>query len=90
MLSKYSVDYKKQAQKQLDKLDSYTSKKIYTWIDKNLKNCVNPYICGKPLKGNLNKYWRYRVGDYRLISIIDNDKIKILIISVGHRKEIYD
>lgn len=90
MLSKYTVEYDKQAQKQLDKMDKYSSKKIYTWIDKNLVNCVDPYFQGKPLKGKLITFWRYRIGDYRVISQIDNNKIKIIIFSVGHRKEIYD
>ncbi|MCK9544075.1 MAG: type II toxin-antitoxin system RelE/ParE family toxin [Novosphingobium sp.] len=89
-MTKYIVEISPQAKKQLKKIDTYASKKIVTWIDKNLVNCVDPYLQGKPLKGNLSNHWRYRIGDYRLISQIDNNKIKIIIVSVGHRKEIYD
>lgn len=89
-MTKYIVEISPQAKKQLKKIDTYASKKIVTWIDKNLVNCVDPYFQGKPLKGNLSNHWRYRIGNYRLISQIDNNKIKIIIVSVGHRKEIYD
>lgn len=89
-MTKYIVEISPQAKKQLKKIDTYASKKIVTWIDKNLVNCVDPYLQGKPLKGNLSNHWRYRIGGYRLISQIDNNKIKIIIVSVGHRKEIYD
>lgn len=89
-MTKYIVEISPQAKKQLKKIDPYASKKIVTWIDKNLVNCVDPYLQGKPLKGNLSNHWRYRIGDYRVISQIDNNKIKIIIVSVGHRKEIYD
>ncbi|MBQ7169295.1 MAG: type II toxin-antitoxin system RelE/ParE family toxin [Synergistaceae bacterium] len=47
-------------------------------------------IHGKALTGNWSGYWRYRVGDYRLIADIQDDKILILITEVGHRKEVYD
>ena len=87
---KYSVEISQKAKKDLSKLDSYVSKKITRWIDKNLVNCVDPKSQGTPLKGKLGDFWRYRIGDYRVISKIDNNKVKIIIISTGHRKGIYD
>ncbi|MDO5562745.1 MAG: type II toxin-antitoxin system RelE/ParE family toxin [Synergistaceae bacterium] len=86
---KYKVNYTSQAVKQLLKLDRYTRKLIYAWIDKNLQDCENPRLHGKPLTANHSGQWRYRVGDYRLIAEIEDDKIIILVMSVGHRKEIY-
>lgn len=86
---KYKVNYTSQAVKQLLKLDRYTRKLIYAWIDKNLQDCENPRLHGKPLTANRSGQWRYRVGDYRLIAEIEDDKIIILVMSVGHRKEIY-
>ncbi|WP_338045057.1 type II toxin-antitoxin system RelE family toxin [Nosocomiicoccus ampullae] len=56
---------------------------------KNLKDTENPRKHEKSLKGNLNEYWRYRIGKYRIITRIDDDKIIINIISVGHRSNIY-
>ncbi|MDK6863461.1 MULTISPECIES: type II toxin-antitoxin system RelE family toxin [Nosocomiicoccus] len=86
---KYQVIYSKRAVKELKKLDKSQSKLLISWIEKNLKNTENPRKHGKNLKGVLNEYWRYRVGKYRIISIIDDNKIIINIISVGHRSNIY-
>ena len=52
-------------------------------------NTEDPKIHGKALKGNLREYWRYRVGNYRLLADIDDQQIKIIILNVGHRKDIY-
>ncbi len=86
---KYSVDYDKKARKQLHKMDMSDSAKIYDWIDKHLVGCENPRTYGKALKGTWEGYWRYRVGDYRIIADIQDDRILILITDVGHRREIY-
>ena len=56
---------------------------------KNLENTDDPKRFGRALKGNLKDYWRYRVGDYRIIGEINNNEIKILRINIGHRKDIY-
>lgn len=71
------------------KLDNSTQKKIKKWIDNHLTGCTNPRGQGKPLKGSLSGLWRYRVGAYRLLANIQDDKIIILLVDVGHRKEIY-
>ena len=88
-LNNYKVEYSIQAVKQLKKLDKNTQKLIYAWIDKNLQNCENPRVHGKGLVANKSGYWRYRVGDYRLIAEIQDNEITILIVNVGHRREVY-
>lgn len=50
----------------------------------------NPRIKGKSLKGNLKEYWRYRAEDYRILSKIIDDELIILVIDIGHRKNIYE
>ena len=87
---KYKVEYTAQAVKQLKKLDKHTAALIYGWIDKNLVDCENPRLHGKGLTANRSGQWRYRIGDYRLIAEIQNEKITILLLNIGHRKEIYD
>lgn len=89
MNKKYKVRYTPVAIKQLKKLDKYTRKLIYAWIDKNLQDCENPRVHGKGLIENRSGQWRYRVGDYRLIAEIKEEEITILIVNVGHRKNIY-
>ena len=66
-----------------------SSKLIRTWIEKNLINTENPRIKGKALTSDLKGLWRYRVGDYRILADIQDDKIVILILDIGHRSKIY-
>lgn len=81
--------YEKKAIKQLSKLDKGQQKMIMGWIQKNLVQTNNPRQYGKTLKGELKSYWRYRVGNYRILADINDDKIQIIIIQIGHRKDVY-
>ena len=89
-MNKFKVEYTPKAVKQLTKLDKYTRTLIYAWIDKNLQDCENPRIHGKGLTSNKSGQWRYRIGDYRLICDIQDKKIIIYVLEVGHRKNIYN
>ena len=86
---KYDVEYSKTAVNTIKKMDSSTSNLIRTWIEKNLINTENPRIKGKALTGDLKGLWRYRVEDYRILAEIQDDKIVILILDIGHRSKIY-
>ena len=86
---KYDVEYSKTAMNTIKKMDSSTSKIISNWIEKNLINTENPRIKGKALTGDLKGLWHYRVGDYRILAEIQDDKIVILILDIGHRSKIY-
>lgn len=85
----YQVVFADKALKELKKMDKSISRLILKWVRKNLESCENPRKHGKALVGNHAGSWRYRVGDYRLIADIQDDKIVIMILSVGHRKNIY-
>lgn len=89
-MKQYTVEFTKEALHQLKKLDKYTSMLILAWIRKNLEWCSDPRQHGKGLTANRSGQWRYRVGDYRLIADIQDDKILILILNVGHRRDIYE
>lgn len=75
--------------KHYKKLDHSVQVIIKKWIEKNLINCVDPRLHGKQLTANLSKYWRYRIGDYRLLVEIDDDQMVIIAIEIGHRRDIY-
>ncbi|MEX6518477.1 type II toxin-antitoxin system RelE/ParE family toxin [Fusobacterium vincentii] len=77
-------------EKEFKKLDRYTQKILSAWIDKNLEGCENPRIQGKGLTSNRSGQWRYRIGDYRLICIIEDEELIILALIVGHRRNIYE
>ena len=87
---KYTVHTTSKFDKEFKKLDAYTKKLIKAWINKNLVGCENPRQHGKGLTANRSGQWRYRIGDYRLICLIEDEKLVILALSVGHRREIYD
>lgn len=85
----YHVEFTKAALKELKKMDRYNASMILGWIRKNLEGCEDPRQHGKGLTANRSGQWRYRVGDYRLLAEIQEDKIVILILNIGHRSDIY-
>lgn len=85
----YHVEFSKGAKKDLRKLDPSIRAMIVKWLRKNLENCSDPRAHGKALSGNLSGLWRYRVGNYRLIAEIHDDRLVILMLEIGHRSEIY-
>ncbi len=85
----YRVRFTEAAKKELKKLDKPTAALIMAWIKKNLEGCSNPRQHGKGLTANRSGQWRYRVGDYRLLAEIQEDEIIILILNIGHRRDIY-
>ncbi len=85
----YRIEYLPSVVKTLSKLDRFTKRIIVEWIEKNLQDCDNPRIHGKPLAANHAGQWRYRVGDYRIIAKIEDNRLIILVLSIGHRRDIY-
>ena len=77
------------AVKDLKKLDRQTNALIVGWIEKNLVGCENPRQHGKGLTANRSGQWRYRIGDYRVIADILDDKVVIVVVAVGHRRDVY-
>lgn len=85
----YQLETTKSFEKDFKKLDDYTKKVLKAWIQKNLVGLDDPRKIGKSLKGNRSGQWRYRIGDYRLICVIDDDKLVIVALNFAHRKKIY-
>jgi len=83
-----SVEYSSIALKQLKKMDRQTAALIISYIEKKLVNCTEPRRFGKGLQGKLKDKWRYRVGNYRIPAKIEDDRITIMILEVGHRRSI--
>ena len=85
----YHVETTARFDKEFKKLDKYTQQMIKSWIGKNLQNCENPRAHGKGLTANKSGQWRYRIGDYRLLCLIQDQELIILELTVGHRRDIY-
>ena len=86
----YRVEYTSAALKQLKKMDRFDARLIVSWIDKNLEGCKDPRVHGKGLTDNRAGEWRYRVGSYRILCVIQDDRLVIEVFSVGHRSTIYE
>ena len=73
----------------LQTIDSSVRAQIKTWLETKLEGCKNPRLHGKPLRGEWYSYWRYRVGDCRIIAKILDDKVVILAVKIDKRGEVY-
>ncbi len=85
----YKIVMTKKAVKALRKIDKLDATLIYKWLNKNIDGCLDPRIYGKALKGTLADFWSYRVGCYRVVARINDNEITVLVVNIGHRKEIY-
>ena len=85
----FHVQYTKAALKQLKKMDRFDAQLIVSWIGKNLEGCDDPRVHGKGLTANRSGEWRYRVGSYRILCVIQDDVLVIEIFSIGHRSTVY-
>lgn len=89
MKKMYKVKFTLTSKQQLKKLDKNIRNMIIAYLLKNIEGCENPREKGKPLKGNLKNQWRYRIGNYRILCRIENYKVIVLVLNVGHKKEVY-
>ena len=85
----FHVQYTKAALKQLKKMNRFDAQLIVSWIGKNLEGCDNPRVHGKGLTANRSGEWRYRVGSYRILCVIQDDVLVIEIFSIGHSSTVY-
>lgn len=84
----WEIRYQPQVLKFLKKLDRQSQEKILDYLEK-IAAAKNPESFGKPLSANLAGFWRYRIGDYRVICDIRKKEFIVLVIDIGHRSNIY-
>ncbi len=86
----WSVELSEPADRELGKLDAQHRKRILKFLYERVARLDDPRSLGEALHGSrLGEFWKYRVGDYRLISKIEDDRLVVLVLRVGHRREIY-
>lgn len=86
---RYSVVLTKRAKKQLDSMDEVTRLMIMKWMAKHLDDVEDPFASGHGLKGDKKGFWRYRVGNYRIIAKIEKGELLILVIEISDRSKVY-
>lgn len=86
----WTVELDPSAEKELDKLDSQRAKRILQFLFERVAHLEDPRSIGEALKGSKFKsLWKYRVGDYRIISSLEDNVARILVVKIGNRKEVY-
>jgi mRNA interferase RelE/StbE len=83
----YRILFTNDSKKQFSKLSKDVQSRIVKYLDNRVKD--NPFLFGKNLVGDKKGLWRYRVDDYRILCAINNEELVVLIVEVGHRKNIY-
>jgi len=86
----WRIDFTPDAEKALAKLDRQTQKLIRDYLREKIAPLDNPRVCGEGLKANLSGLWRYRVENYRIICSIADEKLVVLVIKIGHRRDVYN
>jgi len=77
------------ALKQLRKLGPEPSRRIFAYLDSRVAGDEDPRRFGKALKGELAEFWRYRVDDYRVVCQIRDGELVVLVVRIGHRRNVY-
>ena len=85
----WTIDYTDTARKQLLKLDKQTARRIVDSMDERIASVDDPRSTGKALSGPLGGFWRYRVGDYRVICDVQDSALRVLVVKIGNRREVY-
>ncbi len=85
----WTIDFADTAKDQLRKLDKQTARRILDYMDERIAGLENPRSTGKALSGPLGGLWRYRVGDCRVICDIQDNALRVLVVQVGNRREVY-
>ncbi|HUW41411.1 MAG TPA: type II toxin-antitoxin system RelE/ParE family toxin [Rectinemataceae bacterium] len=86
----YRIEVSADAKKQLERLDFGTRERLMRFMMERLPRLEDPRSLGEALKGTeLGELWRYRVGDYRILCRIEDELVLVLVLRIGHRREVY-
>ncbi len=85
----WRVQFDHQAKRELDKLDRPAKERITRFLRERVATSEDPRRAGEALRGDKATLWKYRIGDYRLICSIQDGRVTVLVLAVGHRREVY-
>jgi len=86
----WTIEFSNTAQRDLRKLDKQVARRISRFLLERVAALDDPRSVGEALHGSeLGEFWKYRIGDYRIIVRIEDAVIRILVLQIGHRREIY-
>jgi mRNA interferase RelE/StbE len=85
----WTIEFTESARNQLRKLGRPSARRIVTYLNERVATLEDPRSLGKALRGLLGEFWRYRVGDYRIICELHDKALRVLVVRVGNRKDVY-
>jgi mRNA interferase RelE/StbE len=85
----WRVEFDRAAARELRKLGTEAERRVLTYLRTRIAGSDDPRRLGQPLTGDRQGFWRYRVGDYRIVASIEDDRLVVLVVTVGHRREVY-
>lgn len=85
----WKIEVSEIAEKQLNKLDKAIQKRLVNYLFERIEGCKDPRHFGEALQANKTGLWRYRVGDFRIVCEIQDEKLIVLALTIGHRENIY-
>ena len=85
----WRIEFERSAERELAKLDSQSAKRILKFLNERVAPLADPRSIGEALHGRLGTLWKYRVGDYRIIAAIEDKQLRILVVRIGNRREVY-
>ena len=86
----WTIEYDEAALRDLRKLDRQVQREILDFMDKRIGQAEDPRSFGKPLRHSKFGLWRYRLRDYRIICQLQQSKLVVLVVAIGHRSKVYE
>lgn len=87
----WRIEYARAAKKDIQNLDAQVARRIRSFLEDRVANLDDPCSIGEALKGPvLGSFWKYRVGDWRIIASIEDEAVLVLVVRIGHRKSVYE
>jgi mRNA interferase RelE/StbE len=85
----WRVEFERAAVRDLRKLGADAERRVLRYLRERISGCKDPRRFGHALTGDLKGLWRYRVEDIRIVAAIEDDRFVVLVVTVGHRREVY-
>ena len=86
----WRIEFEQTAKKELAALDKPVAKRITTFLRERVASLEDARSIGEALRGSrLGEFWKYRVGDYRIIARIEDDQLQVLVVKIGNRRDVY-
>ena len=85
----WTIEFRPNARRELRHLDPTVQRRLIDVLERRVIALGDPRQLGKPLRGDKGELWTYRVGDYRIICMIEERRLVVVVVSVGHRREVY-